>query len=193
MSQGLSQATNALLTHILMELKSGNIRRCEALGMTMEEVRQLSQLTVDDLYYLTQSSVSVLNFQINHDNFWSMVNQARTEQKRLQRIDRALALGGSIELMQFYFGLSTSEVSSRRRLNGVETRQGRVQAPTEEEDAALWEQWRSSGLSSPDSHEALDVMMLAAEQQNVSLTAVWTRVNAWCREAVLERKEKVGG
>ena len=58
MSQNLSQATNAILTHLLMELKSGNIRRCEALGMTIDEVRQLSQLTVDDLHYLMQSSVA---------------------------------------------------------------------------------------------------------------------------------------
>ncbi|MCP6530788.1 DUF2857 domain-containing protein, partial [Klebsiella pneumoniae] len=31
-------ATNALLTQLIMELKSGSIRRCEALGMTMEEI-----------------------------------------------------------------------------------------------------------------------------------------------------------
>lgn len=183
MSQNLSQATNAILTHLLMELKSGNIRRCESLGMTIEEVRQLSQLTVDDLHYLMQSSVSVLNLSINHDNFWIIVNQSRTEQKRLQRIDRALALGGSIELMQHYFGLSAAEVSSRRRLNGIETRQGRTQAPDEDADAGIWVQWNTSGLTAPDSHEALDVMMLAAEKHDVSLTAVWIRVNSWCREA----------
>ncbi len=183
MSQNLAQATNAILTHLLMDLKSGNIRRCESLGMTIDEVRQLSQLTVDDLHYLMQSTVSVLDLSINHDNFWIMVNQARTEQKRLQRIDRALALSGSIELMQHYFGLTTAEVSARRRLNGIETHQGRTQAPGEDADAGIWRQWKAAGLAGPDSHEALDIMMLAAEQHNVSLTAVWTRVNSWCREA----------
>lgn len=165
-----------------MELKSGNIRRCESLGMTIEEVRQLSQLTVDDLHYLMQSSVSVLNLSINHDNFWIIVQQSRTEQKRMQRIDRALALGGSIELMQTYFGLSAAEVSARRRLKGIDTARGRTQAPDEEADAGIWTQWDASGLNSPDSHDALDVMMLAAELHNVSLTAVWTRVTTWCRE-----------
>lgn len=191
MSQNLSQATNAILTHLLMELKSGNIRRCESLGMTIEEVRQLSRLTVDDLHYLMQSSVSVLNLSINHDNFWIIVNQSRTEQKRLQRIDRALALGGSIELMQNYFGLSAAEVSSRRRLNGIDTRQGRTQAPDEKADAGIWVQWNASGLTDPDSHQALDVMMLAAEEHDVSLTAVWTIVNRWCREA--SRKSNLRG
>jgi hypothetical protein len=182
-SQNLAQATNAILTHLLMELKSGNIRRCESLGMTIDEVRQLSQLTVDDLHYLMQSTVSVLDLSINHDYFWIIVNQARTEQKRLQRIDRALVLGGSIELMQHYFGLTTAEVSTRRRLNDIETHQGRTQAPSEDADAGIWRQWKASKLTGPDSHEALDIMMLAAEQNNVSLTAVWTRVNSWCHEA----------
>ncbi|WP_411913708.1 DUF2857 domain-containing protein [Yersinia enterocolitica] len=189
MSQSLSQATNAILTHLLMELKSGNIRRCESLGMTIEEIRQLSQLTVDDLHYLMQSSVSILNLSINHDNFWIIVQQARTEQKRMQRIDLALALGGSIELMQAYFGLTAAEVSARRRLKGIDTRQGRTQAPNEEEDVGIWQQWKASDLTTPDSHDALDVMMLAAEKHHVSLTAVWSRVRIWCREASRENRK----
>ncbi|MGM7764939.1 DUF2857 domain-containing protein [Yersinia enterocolitica] len=189
MNQSLSQATNAILNHLLMEVKSGNIRRCESLGMTIEEIRQLSQLTLDDLHYLMQSSVSVLNLSINHDNFWIIVQQARTEQKRMQRIDLALALGGSIELMQTYFGLTAAEVSARRRLNGIETRQGRTQALNEEDDVGIWQQWKAANLTTADSHDALDVMMQAAEKHQVSLTAVWSRVNSWCREASRENRK----
>lgn len=36
-------------------------------------------------------------------------------------------------------------------------------------------------MVSPESAEGLDVMMLMAEEQNVSLTTVWTRVKMWCR------------
>lgn len=189
MSQNLSQATNSLLTHILMELKSGNVRRCESLGLTAEEIRMLNQLTVDDLHYLMNSHVSVLNFEVNHENLHLMMNQARNEQKRMHRIDRALALGGSIEMMQAYFGMTTAEVSARRRLHGIETRQGRTQSPDEETDAAIWHVWQKSGLSNADSLEALDVMMLAAEQNNISLTAVWIRVQVFCREARARNKE----
>lgn len=179
----LSQATISILTHLLLELKGGNVRRCEALGMSIEEIRELSQLSLDDLHYLMQSHVSVLDFTINHDNFWLMVNQARNEQKKVLMIDRALVLGGSMEMMDKYFGLSPSEVSARRRLLGIETRQGRTLSPSEDEDAALWEHWHRSGIKSPDSHTALEVMMLGAEQLGISLTAVWTRVRQWCEEA----------
>lgn len=187
----LSQATTAILSSLLMDVKSGNIRRCESLGMSVEEIRALSQLSLDELHYISQSHVSVLDVTLNHENFWLMLNQARNEQKRMLMIDRALELGGSMELMETYFGMSPSEVSARRRMMGIETRQGRTQSLSEPQDTLLWSEWKVAGMSSPDSHQALEVMMLAAEQYSLSLTAVWTRVCLWCREAETVRKTDV--
>ncbi|MFQ0081052.1 STY4526/YPO1902 family pathogenicity island replication protein [Klebsiella pneumoniae] len=93
-------ATNALLTQLIMELKSGSIRRCEALGMTMEEIQALNRLSIEDLHYLISTPVSILTVCINHANLKMLMEQAQRERQRAQRIDRALALGGSIELMQ---------------------------------------------------------------------------------------------
>ncbi|PVW73311.1 DUF2857 domain-containing protein [Klebsiella pneumoniae] len=157
-------ATNALLTQLIMELKSGSIRRCEALGMTM---------------YLISTPVSILTVCINHANLKMLMEQAQRERQRAQRIDRALALGGSIELMQRYFGLTPAEVSTRRRLSGIETRQGRCHNPTEEEELAVWEQWKAAQISNLASLEALDVMMLIAEQHDISLTVIWTLAKSW--------------
>ncbi|WP_227649793.1 STY4526/YPO1902 family pathogenicity island replication protein, partial [Klebsiella pneumoniae] len=95
-------ATNALLTQLIMELKSGSIRRCEALGMTMEEIQALNRLSIEDLHYLISTPVSILTVCINHANLKMLMEQAQRERQRAQRIDRALALGGSIELMQRY-------------------------------------------------------------------------------------------
>lgn len=173
---------NALLTQIVMELKSGNIRRCEAMGLTLEEIQELNSLTVEDLHYLVNTQVSLLTFRINHTNHTNlntMLAQARREQTRTQRIDRALTLGGSIELMQHFFGLTATEVSSRRRLVGVVTRQGRSQIPTEEQELAVWQQWKASSVDNLESLDALEAMMLIAEQQDISLTAVWTLTKGW--------------
>lgn len=124
-TNSLSQTTNSLLTQLVMDLKSGYIRRCESLGLQPKEMKMLQSLTIEDLHYLANSEVSVLSFQINHENLMRMLQQARTEQKRLQRIDRALAFGGSIELLQHYFGLSSVEVAARRRIAGIGVRPGR--------------------------------------------------------------------
>ncbi|WP_308324497.1 STY4526/YPO1902 family pathogenicity island replication protein, partial [Klebsiella pneumoniae] len=82
-------------------------------------------------------------------------------------------------LMQRYFGLTPAEVSTRRCLSGIETRQGRCHNPTEEEELAVWEQWKAAQISNLASLEALDVMMLIAEQHDISLTVIWTLAKSW--------------
>lgn len=174
-----SQSANNLLTQLVMDLKSGHIRRCESLGLKQEEMQLLQSLTIDDLHYISNSSVSVLQFNIHHENFYRLVQHARREQMRTQRIDRALSLGGSIELMQHMFGLSSLEVANRRRIAGIDVRPGRGVVLSEEESATLWQRWQLATVENIDSGEGLDVMMLAAEQMDVSLTAVWHAVRSW--------------
>ncbi|KMW72127.1 hypothetical protein TI10_16290 [Photorhabdus luminescens subsp. luminescens] len=190
MSQ-ISQVTNALLTQLVMELKSGYLRRCESLGLMDEEMRMLHSLTVEDLHYLMNSPVSVLTLRIHHENFALMLQQARREQKRLQRLDQALMLGGSIELMQHYFGLTSVEVSSRRRMLGIEARQGRCLMLADKESAEVWRLWKTH-VTDLDSADGLDVMMQAAEQLAVSLTAVWNAVRGWIEDEKNTVKPEVG-
>ena len=88
MNYSLSQSSNQLLFTLIAELKSGNLKRGEALGLTPEEMGMLTALSTDDLLYLAESRVSVLNLRIHHENLGLMLAQARREQKRLERIDR---------------------------------------------------------------------------------------------------------
>lgn len=59
------------------------------------------------------------------------------------------------------------------------TRQGRSQIPTEEQELAVWQQWKASNVDNMESLDALEAMMLIAEQQDISLTAVWTLTKGW--------------
>ncbi|HBB2058243.1 TPA: DUF2857 domain-containing protein [Escherichia coli] len=179
MSNNLSQATNGLLMQLVMVLKSGYLRRCEALGLSREEMQMLQGLSIEEIHYLSNSEVSVLRLDINHNNLVRMLQQARTEQKRLQRIDRALALGGSIELMAFYFGLSSVDVAARRRISGIDVRPGRGITLSDDENSELWRLWQKAGINDVESVDGLDVMMLCAEQMNIPLTAIWHAVRGW--------------
>lgn len=149
MNNNLSQAANGLLMQLVMDLKSGYLRRCESLGIKREEMQ--------------------------------MLQRARMEQKRMQRIDRALALGSSIELMQTFFGLSSTDVAARRRIAGIEARSGRGNTLGDEDNAEIWRLWQKSGVEEVESPDGLDVMMLAAEQLNIPLTSVWHAVKGWHR------------
>lgn len=55
-----------------------------------------------------------------------------SQERRL--IDRALMLGASIQMLNSYFGLTTSKVSARRSLLGKQEPMGRKPAATEEEE-----------------------------------------------------------
>ena len=178
----IGMTTNTLLTQVLMELKSGNIRRCEAMGLTITELQELNRLTVEDLHYLVNTPVSILTFHINHTNLNMMLMRARQEQIRAQYIDRSLVLGGSIEMMQSFFGLTATEVSTRRRLMGIVVRQGRTQTPTEAEEIAVWALWNEEKVTNLESLDALKVMMNIAEQQDIALTSVWALAKGWSKQ-----------
>ncbi|AYA39364.1 DUF2857 domain-containing protein [Xenorhabdus nematophila] len=175
----LSQATNSLLLQLVMDLKNGYIRRCEALGLAPSEMLMLQSLTIEDLHYLGNSPVSVLSVQIHHANLARILHQARIEQQRIQRIDRALALSGSIDLMHYFFGLSSLEVAARRRIAGIAVKSGRVSVLTEAENRDLWQRWQAAKIQDADSADGLDIMMDVAEHHDISLTSVWNAVKEW--------------
>jgi hypothetical protein len=177
----LSLAANGLLIQLVMDLRSGYLRRCESLGITREEMQMLQRLTLEELHYLSTSEVSVITVAINHSNLSRMLQQARTEQQRLQKIDRVLALGGSIEFMTTWFGLSSTDVAARRRIVGIDVRPGRGNILSDEENTTLWHIWQEAGIEDVESPEGLDAMMQASEKMNVSLTSVWHAVKGWHR------------
>lgn len=180
MNTNLSRAANGFLLDLVMELKNGFIRRCDKMGLTGEEVAALKDMTIEDIHYISNSEVSVLSFQINHENLSRLLNQARAEQTRLQRLDRALALGGSIALLSHFFGLPSSEVATRRRIAGIKVRAGRGTVISDEESTRLWSMWVKNGNAvSCDTEEGLEIMLLAAEEMNIPLTSVWNAIRKW--------------
>ncbi|WP_127958601.1 DUF2857 domain-containing protein [Serratia microhaemolytica] len=184
----LSQAANGLLMQLVLDLKNGYLRRCEALGIAREEMQMLLSLSLEELHYLSNSEVSVVSVSIDHNNLVSMLQRARQEQQRMQRVDRALALGASIELMQTFFGLTSSDVATRRRIAGISARSGRSSTLGDEESAEIWRQWKKSEVKDAESLDGLEVMMLAAEQLNIPLTAVWHAVKSWHKTRVANNR-----
>ncbi|MDI0722824.1 DUF2857 domain-containing protein, partial [Escherichia coli] len=57
MNNSLSQATNGLLMQLVMDLRSGYLRRCESLGLAREEMQMLQGLTIEEIHYLSNSEV----------------------------------------------------------------------------------------------------------------------------------------
>lgn len=175
----------AVLTHIVRALKEGQIRYCESLGFSPQELSELTRLTADDILFLSNSAVQFMTVSIHHDMLGKMLARTRQEQLFQQRLEEALSLGASIELIHHYFGLSTPEVCARRRLFGLFVRQGRNNAPDEEAETLVWNAWQKIGVKKLDSADALNAMMAIAREHDLSLTVIWNLLRQWTQEKLL--------
>ena len=178
----------AVLTHIVQALKEGQIRYCESLGFSPQELCELTRLTADDILFLSNSAVQFITTHIDHEMLGRML--ARMEQERLfqQRLEQALSLGASMEFINHYFGLSTPEVCARRRLIGLFVRQGRNNAPDEQVETLVWNEWQKTGVNKLDSPEALTAMMAMAREHDLSLTVIWNLLRQWTQEKLLHEE-----
>ncbi|CNK39916.1 Protein of uncharacterised function (DUF2857) [Yersinia intermedia] len=178
----------AILTDALHALKEGNIRYCESFGFTFDEMNALNQLSLDELFIISRESAPFLAVTVHHDALRLLLAKSREEVLQQQRINFAIRLGGSIALLSHYFGLTSNEVSLRRRLLDIVIPYGRTPIPDEETDALIWRQWQKCRVANLESTEALEAMIqvtekLSAQHDKPTLTVVWNRIKLFEREA----------
>jgi len=178
----------AVLTDALNALKAGNFSHCEALGFTFDEMNTLNKLSLDELFIISRESVQFMAVTVQHDTLRLLLARSREEIQYQQQINRAIQLGGSIALLNRYFGLTSNEASLRRRLLDVSIPCGRTPIPDEATDAGIWRQWQKYRVENLDSPDALEAMMqvtenLSAHSDSPSLTVVWNRITLCEREA----------
>ncbi|MGI8455070.1 DUF2857 domain-containing protein [Dickeya sp. Secpp 1600] len=183
----------AVLTNALAALKEGNFRYCETLGFTFDELNTLNQLSLDELFIVSRASAQFMSITVRHDVLQQILTLSHQEAQRQQQINRAIRLGGSIALLNHFFGLTSNEVCVRRRLLGVTIPYGRTPIPTEAVDAEIWLSWKKNRSENLDTPDALEAMMqvtesLSSREKGPSLTAVWNRITLCEKEALNRRK-----
>lgn len=187
-----------ILTDALHALKEGNIRHCESLGFTFDEMNALNQLSLDELFTVSRAAAPFVSVSVRHDVLHHLLAQARQEYHHQQEINRAIRLGGSISLLNHYFGLTSNEVCLRRRLLGVSVPYGRTPEPDEKTDAAIWLQWQKCRVENLESPNALIAMMQVTEVllprfQGLSLTMVWRRITLCQKGVAADRRTSHAG
>ncbi|HEI6852618.1 TPA: DUF2857 domain-containing protein [Yersinia enterocolitica] len=182
----------AVLTNTLAALKEGNFRYCETLGFTFDELNALNQLSLDELFIVSRASAQFMSITVRHDALKQILALSRQEAQRQQQINRAIRLGGSIALLNHFFGLTSNETCARRRLLGVTIPYGRTPIPDETVDAEIWLSWQKKHAKNLDTPDALEAMMQITEslsscEKGLSLTAVWNRITL-CEKEALNRR-----
>lgn len=186
-----------VLTDALKALKEGNIRHCEALGFTFDEMDALNHLSLDELFTISQSSAQFVAINVHHDVLNHLLEKAHQEYRQQQQINRAIRLGASIALLNQYFGLTSNETCLRRRLLGISVPYGRTPEPDEETDVAIWQQWQQYRVDNLESLDALTAMMQVTENLlpnvgSLPLTTVWKRI-ALCEQDAASRRAHHAG
>lgn len=176
----MSNLNKAIIDEILSHIRSGEIRFCNQLGFSEEELAALEQMTHQEICYIAESTTGFANISINHSSFWGLVENAREKTQQRNLIDRALTLGASSEIIYEVFGLSSAEVSARRKLLGIKEAMGRKPNADESKENMIWELWakeRNLVLSEKESFElanikVFDALLFIAEELDISFTEV---------------------
>ncbi|PJR59500.1 hypothetical protein CWM52_20945 [Raoultella sp. T31] len=97
-----------VLVNALHALKEGNVRHCEALGFTFDEMITLNKLSLDELFILSQWAAQLVTISVRHEVLRYLIAQARRDVRHQRLVNQAIRLGGSIALLSQYFGLTVS-------------------------------------------------------------------------------------
>lgn len=170
----------AIINELLNHLGRGEIGYCTQLGFSEQELAALEQLTYQEIADLANSKASFALVSINHEAFWRMLEIVKENSYQRNIADRALTLGASSEILYELYGMSSAEVSARRKVLGIKESMGRKPNASEQEEHQVWGYWVKERPSLLNDDETFDLakpnvfatMMFIAEETKISLTEV---------------------
>jgi hypothetical protein len=174
----------AVIAQALHDLRTGQLRRAEAMGFPPRCLEALKSPALASL--LSNTKVPWCRVTVNGQVVERLLDRERDFESEVEAIDRMLRLGASTEMVAEFHGLTHQEVALRRQVLGLPERRGRWPVLTEAEDAALWEHWstelKARSIDTNDDAAMLAVSMDLAERQNLPLSVVWGAIRVWIEQ-----------
>ncbi len=140
----------AILNMVHNFINEGKIHSLIEMGFTIEHLKQMKELSYSQVTYIANSPVLLIQVTIDTKLFDVVLARAKEFEERSHIIDKAYSLGASIEILNKYFGLSTSDISCSRKLKDLTVSKGRFRKPDEAEKIVIWEQWKLKKNENPD-------------------------------------------
>lgn len=158
----------SLLTIALELMEQGKIKWLIDIGFNEEQLIKLKSIPYLQLLELSNTSVNFLSFKLNVPVFDLLLKTSSDNTRKTEMCDRAIMLGASNEILFKYFGLSTTEISTKRFLLNVHVTRGRSRKPNFEESEAIWKKWLELVKDNPllnevDDFNRLDAFMIITE------------------------------
>lgn len=120
----------AILNMVHNFINEGKIHSLIEMGFTIEHLKQMKELSYSQVTYIANSPVLLIQVTIDTKLFDVVLARAKEFEERSHIIDKAYSLGASIEILNKYFGLSTSDISCSRKLKDLTVSKGVLGNPT---------------------------------------------------------------
>lgn len=171
----------AIIAQLLFDLRNGQLRRALDMGFTEEDLALLQDPEM--LSVLINSSVRWSTVSVNSEVMRRLLGRVKDSDKEIQMIDLMLKYGASSKLLAEAFGLDPREVALRKRVKGIDKKQGRWQEITEEQDHQLWREWQDKIKQYQlDKNDALDmakVCMILSKKHGIQMAMIWQAMEKW--------------
>lgn len=185
----------AMVAQILHNLRTGDVRRCLAMGLDHELITQIQNPSAASL--LVNSSALWCNVKVDPDAVRHLLSTRERDSEEERLMQRAIRLGATAAMLKCFFGITAQQVAQQRLLLNLPARSGRfAELP---ESPEIWYRF----LNLMDENEAtdpfalLDAAMMLTEEINgpdpdddppsqqrdrIPLAAVWARIQCWIKE-----------
>ena len=177
----------AVVAQALHDLRNGQLRRCQSMGFSERELDVLKQPPLVSL--LANAQVPWCSVTVNTTVLWRLVSQMHDIEQEIATIDRMLRLGASTEMVSKFYGLTHQEVALRRDIICLPKRRGRHPVLSEEQEMALWKQWKAGitkrGIALDDDSTMLELTMDLAEALALPMSVIWAAIASWIDQGLV--------
>lgn len=168
-----------LLHSALYQAQDGNIAVALGLGFTVEEIREIENLTLPELTMLSRWSSSFIQWELNRENYSRAMFLLREESRKTAVRDQLLVVGASSSLMRHLYGWGKPATANRRKVIGARTERGRTSYPKKNKRSEIHHYW----VTNADLPEA-DRYLKVAMKCEVTAAVVYALVRKWGQEGI---------
>ncbi|QIQ22124.1 DUF2857 domain-containing protein [Zophobihabitans entericus] len=165
----------AIIAQVLFCMNNGQLRRCMSLGFQEDDLKFLRD--PEALSILMNTSVSWCKVSVDREVLFRLLQRAQDNEHEIEKIDKMLNLGASSKMISDVFGLNHREIAFRKRILGIDKKQGRWPEVTEEQDHLLWRKWqdiiKKDKLEITNQTDMAYSCMRVSEETNVAMAMIW--------------------
>lgn len=163
------------LRYLTETLAEGDIHAVLDLGLRLDQIARLQQLTLEDLRHLSGVRAHFLTVAVDPVLFDRVLEHMARSKRGEALQNELIRCRAPLAMMRAFFGMTNAEYAARRQLLGLGgTGVGRPAAPTEREERIVWDAWHAAA-GVPIEERYLRV----GRETGVALSTIWGMVRAW--------------